>query len=154
MVEPETDFLLSILLDANKDLKVADQIIYNKLDLYAYDSEKRKFYQLLIGTDLFASNKDAIIVSGNTMQVNNINTKAMNEQLYRFINDEFGIDKMIYAIDENRKRELINLYKQTPREKRNQPVYVEKYKLTDDKKEQSPEEKLKSLFGDTLKIEE
>ena len=154
VVEPETDFLLSILLDANKDLKVADQIIYNKLDLYAYDSEKRKFYQLLIGTDLFASNKDAIIVSGNTMQVNNINTKAMNEQLYRFINDEFGIDKMIYAIDENRKRELINLYKQTPREKRNQPVYVEKYKLTDDKKEQSPEEKLKSLFGDTLKIEE
>ncbi len=154
VVEPETDFLLSILLDANKDLKVADQIIYNKLDLYAYDSEKRKFYQLLIGTDLFASNKDAIIVSGNTMQVNNINTKAMNEQLYRFINDEFGIDKMIYAIDENRKRELINLYKQTPKEKRNQPVYVEKYKLTDDKKEQSPEEKLKSLFGDTLKIEE
>ena len=154
VVEPETDFLLSILLDANKDLKVADQIIYNKLDLYASDSEKRKFYQLLIGTDLFASNKDAIIVSGNTMQVNNINTKAMNEQLYRFINDEFGIDKMIYAIDENRKRELINLYKQTPREKRNQPVYVEKYKLTDDKKEQSPEEKLKSLFGDTLKIEE
>ena len=154
VVEPETDFLLSILLDANKDLKVADQIIYNKLDLYAYDSEKRKFYQLLIGTDLFASNKDAIIVSGNTMQVNNINTKAMNEQLYRFINDEFGIDKMIYAIDENRKRELIALYKQTPREKRNQTVYVEKYKLTDDKKEQSPEEKLKSLFGDTLKIEE
>ena len=154
IVEPETDFLLSILLDANKDLKVADQIIYNKLDLYAYDSEKRKFYQLLIGTDLFASNKDAIIVSGNTMQVNNINTKAMNEQLYRFINDEFGIDKMIYAIDENRKRELISLYKQVPREKRNQPVYVEKYKLTDDKKEQSPEEKLKSLFGDTLKIEE
>ncbi len=154
VVEPETDFLLSILLDANKDLKVADQIIYNKLDLYAYDSEKRKFYQLLIGTDLFASNKDAIIVSGNTMQVNNINTKAMNEQLYRFINDEFGIDKMIYAIDENRKRELINLYKQTPKEKRNQPVYVEKYKFTDDKKEQSPEEKLKSLFGDTLKIEE
>ena len=63
-------------------------------------------------------------------------------------------EHVIYAIDENRKRELINLYKQTPREKRNQPVYVEKYKLTDDKKEQSPEEKLKSLFGDTLKIEE
>ena len=154
VVEPETDFLLSILLDANKDLKVADQIIYNKLDLYAYDSEKRKFYQLLIGTDLFASNKDAIIVSGNTMQVNNINTKAMNEQLYKFINDEFGIDKMIYAVDENRKRELIELYKQIPREKRNQPVYVEKYKLGGDRKEMSPEEKLKSLFGDTLKIEE
>ena len=154
VVEPETDFLLSILLDANKDLKVADQIIYNKLDLYAYDAEKRKFYQLLIGTKLFASNKDAIIVSGNPMQVNNINTKAMNEELYQFINNEFGIDKMVYAIDENKKRELIELYRQVPASKRNQPVYVEKYKIEKSETEKSPEEKLKSLFGDSLKIEE
>ncbi|MBO7676135.1 MAG: DNA polymerase III subunit gamma/tau, partial [Erysipelotrichaceae bacterium] len=114
VVEPENDLLLSILFDANKDLKVADQIIYNKLVLFQYEPEKRKFYQLLTGTELFASNKDAIIVCGNRMQADNINTNATNEELYRFINREFGIDKMIFAIDDKKKNELIELYKKTP----------------------------------------
>ena len=153
VVEPETEFLLAILLDANRDLKVADQIIYNKLDLYAYEPEKRKFYQMLIGTELFASNKDAIIICGNRSQANNINTKALNEELYRFINKEFGIDKMVYAVDQDKKNELIELYKKTPAEERNKPVYVEKYHF-DEVKEETPEEKLKDLFGDTLKVEE
>ena len=153
VVEPENDLLLSILLDANKDLKVADQIIYNKLVLFQYEPEKRKFYQLLTGTELFASNKDAIIVCGNRMQADNINTKATNEELYRFINREFGIDKMIFAIDDKKKSELIELYKKTPVEMRNRPVYIEKYKI-EEPKEESTEDKLRNIFGDSLKIEE
>ena len=153
VVEPENDLLLSILLDANRDLKIADQIIYNKLVLFQYEPDKRKFYQLLIGTELFASNKDAIIVCGKRMQADSINTKSTNEELYRFINKEFGIDKMIYAIDEKKKNELIELYKKTPAEMRNRPVYIEKYKI-EEKKEESTEDRLRSIFGDSLKIEE
>lgn len=153
VVDPDMDFLLTILLNANKDLKISDQIIYNKLDLYAYEPEKRKFYQLLIGTELFASNKDAIIVCGNRTQADNINTRSINEELYYFINKEFGIDKMVYAIDQVRKNELINMYKKTPVDRRNKPVYVEKYKI-EEKREATPEEKLKDLFGDVLKVEE
>ena len=153
VIEPENDLLLSILLDANKDLKIADQIIYNKLVLFQYEPDKRKFYQLLIGTELFASNKDAIIVCGKRMQADSINTKSTNEELYRFINREFGIDKMIYAIDEQKKKELIDLYKKTPAEMRNRPVYIEKYK-TEEKKEETTEDKLRNIFGDSLKIEE
>ena len=153
VVEPENDLLLAILLDANRDLKIADQIIYNKLVLFQYEPDKRKFYQLLIGTELFASNKDAIIVCGSRMQADSINTKAANEELYRFVNKEFGIDKMIYAIDKDKKEELINLYKQTPKEMRNRPVYIEKYKI-EEEKEETTEEKLRSIFGDSLKIEE
>lgn len=153
VVEPETDFLLSILLDANKDLKINDQIIYNKLDLFRYEPEKRKFYQLLIGTELFASNKDAIIVCGNKTQANNINTKSFNEELYQFINEEFGIDKMVYGIDNDKKNELISLYKSTPASKRNKPVYVEKYKL-EKQKELSEEEKLINIFGEGVRVEE
>ena len=153
VVEPDSEFLLALLLDANRDLKVADQIIYNKLDLYAYEPDKRKFYQLLIGTELFASNKDAIIVCGNRSQADSINTRAMNEDLYRFINREFGIDKMIYAIDQDRKKMLIERYKMTPPEMRNRPVYVEKYNI-EEKREATPEEKLKNLFGDVVKVEE
>lgn len=153
VVEPETDFLLSILLDANKDLKINDQIIYNKLDLFRYEPEKRKFYQLLIGTELFASNKDAIIVCGNKTQANNINTKSFNEELYQFINEEFGIDKMVYGIDNDKKNELISLYKNTPASKRNKPVYVEKYKI-EKQKELSEEEKLINIFGEGVRVEE
>ena len=153
IVDPDMGFLLAILLDANKDLKISDQIIYNKLDLYAYEPEKRKFYQLLIGTELFASNKDAIIICGNRTQADNINTVSLNKELYCFINKEFGIDKMVYAIDQVRKNELINMYKKTPVDRRNKPVYVEKYKI-EEKREATPEEKLKDLFGDVLKVEE
>lgn len=153
VVEPEMNFLLSILLDANKDLKINDQIIYNKLDLFLYEPDKRKFYQLLINTELFASNKDAIIVCGNRNQAADINTKSNNEELYRFLNEEFGIDKMVYGIDENQKRELIEMYKATPVEERNKPVYVEKYRI-EKTKESSPEDRLKDLFGDSVKIED
>ena len=152
VVEPEIDYLLAILLDANRDLKISDQIIYNKLDLYLYEPEKRKFYQMLVGTELFASNKDAIIVCGNKNQADNINTKNNNIELYQFINDEFGIDKMVYAIDTNTKNKLIEMYKKTPAQERNKPVYVEKYQLS--KKELSAEEKLVNLFGNDIKVEE
>ena len=149
--ELDLDFILKILLDANKDLKIADQIIYNKLDLYLYEPEKRKFYQLLIGTELFASNKDAIIVVGDRSQVDNINSEISNRELYSFLNNEFGIDKMIYAITADEKKSLIEKYKNTPASERNKPVYVEKYEL--EPKEKSKEEKLKDLFGDSLRIE-
>lgn len=149
----DKEFLLKILLDANKDLKINDQIIYNKLDLYKYEPEKRKFYQLLIGTELFACNKDAIIVVGSKAQIDNINIRMVNEELYNFINKEFGIDKMIYAISEEDKKELIEKYKNEPVEKRNKPVYVEKYTLEKDV-EDCPEDTLSLLFGDKVKIED
>ena len=155
VIETDMNYLLSLLLNANKDLKISDQIVYNKLDLYAYEPEKRKFYQMLIGTELFASNKDAIIISGNRSQADNINTLSANRDLYRFLNKEFGIDKMVYAIDQDKKRALIEMYKNTPIEVRRNPapVLVEKYNI-EEKKEKTPEEKLKDLFGDTLKVEE
>ena len=60
---------------------------------------------------------------------------------------------MVYAIDPDKKRRLIEMYKNTPREMRNRPVYVEKYNI-EEKRELTPEEKLKDLFGDVVKVEE
>ena len=153
IVELDKDFLLKILLDANRDLKINDQIIYNKLDLYQYEPDKRKFYQLLIGTELFACNKDAIIIVGNKTQADNINEKTFNEELYSFVNKEFGIDKMVYAISQDDKKELIERYKQEPTENRNKPVYVEKYTIKTTTQDY-PEDTLNLLFGDKVKVEE
>ena len=152
-VDLDKEFLLKILLDANRDLKINDQIIYNKLDLYQYEPDKRKFYQLLLGTELFACNKDAIIVVGSKSQADSINSRSTNEELYRFINLEFGIDKMVYAITDDEKKELIEKYKSAPTELRNKPVYVEKYTLKQSKQD-CPEDTLNLLFGDIVKVEE
>ena len=145
--------MLAILLDANKDLKISDQIIYNKLDLYQFETDKRKYYQLLIGTELFACNKDAIIVCGSKSQADNINDSNNNKELYKFINDEFGIDKMIFAIDDVQKQNLINRYKSEPIENRNKPVYVEKYTI-EVEEDQGMENTISDIFGDKLKVEE
>lgn len=150
--EIDQDFILKLLLAANRDSRIADLIIYNKLDLYLYEPEKRKFYQLLIGTELLASSKDAMIVVGDKKQVDSINEENNNKELYKFVNEEFGIDKMIYAITNEQKDKLITRYKATPISERNKPVYVEKYQLAP--KEKTKEEKLRELFGDNLKIEE
>lgn len=152
-VETDKSLLLRILLDASRDLKISDQIIYNRLDLYRYEADKRKFYQLLIGTELFASNKDAIIIVGNRSQADNINARSNNEDLYRFLNEEFGMDKMVFAIDTEEKNELVSMYRQTPPEERNKPVYIEKY-VTEKTTSETKEEKLFSVFGDALKVEE
>ena len=151
--EIDKDFLLRILLDANRDLKINDMIIYNKLDLYQYEPEKRKFYQLLMGTDMFACNKDAIIIVGNKTQADNINSEKMNKELYAFVNSEFGIDKMVYAITEEEKKELIDRYKKEPVESRNKPVFVEKY-IIEKPQTKCPEDTLNMLFGDIVKVEE
>ena len=151
--EISEDYLLAILLDANKDFKISDQIIYNKLDLYQFETDKRKFYQLLIGTELFACNKDAIIVCGSKTQSENINDLNNNKSLYKFINEEFGIDKMIYAIDDTQKQSLINRYKKEPVENRNKSVYVEKYVL-EFEEETDIEDTMSDIFGDKLKVEE
>ncbi len=153
IIATDSDFLLALLLNASRDFKISDQIIYNKLDLYAYDAEQRKFYQALVGTELFASNRDAIIISGTRSQADNINTLSVNRDLYRFINREFGIDKMIYAIDPEKKKQLIEMYKKTPADQRNRSVYVERYQI-EKKREKTTEEKLKDLFGDAVKVEE
>ena len=153
IVNPDLEFLLKVLLDASKDLKINDQIIYNKLDLYQYEPDKRKFYQLLIGTELFACNKDAIIIVGNQSQVDTLNSESINKELYSFINDEFGIDKMVFAITQDDKKALIDMYKAEPIENRNKPVYVEKYTI-EAKKQSCPEDTLNMLFGDIVKVEE
>ena len=141
------------MLDANKDLKINDQIIYNKLDLFQYEPDKRKFYQNLIETELFASNKDATIIVGNKSQADSINDEEFNRELFAFINKEFGINKMVFAISNEEKKELIEKYKAEPIESRNKPVYVEKY-VIDEVEDNTQENTLNLLFGDKVKVEE
>ena len=91
----DIEYLAALLLTANKNEKVSDSIIYNRLEMYRLDPDKRKFYELLRNTDLFASGKDVIIVTGPKLYIDKINATENRNELYRFIMEEFGLVKVI-----------------------------------------------------------
>ncbi len=146
----DLNYLAGLLLNATKDSKINDQIIYNRLDIYKFEADKRKFYELLKGTNLFASGKDVIIITGEKMKVNNINSKQTRSELYEFVLNEFGIDKVIYAIEESQRSQLVSLYKDLVRQKDYVKPEVIKPVI---KKELTNEEKVKQLF-DNVRVEE
>ena len=136
-------YLASLLLNATKNEKISDAIIFNRLDMYKFEPDKRKFYELLKGVELFASGKDAIIVVADKLQANNINSREIKEELYRFVVEEFGIDKLIFAIEKNQKEELVSLYRKIIKDKNVTYPHVEKPIIV---KEKTKEEKIKELF--------
>ncbi|MDO4198052.1 MAG: DNA polymerase III subunit gamma/tau [Erysipelotrichaceae bacterium] len=153
LVDVNDDLILNILFNASRDIKINDQIIYNRMVMYELDEVKRKYYQLLNGTELYAASKDAIIILSDSLKKNQINTLSVNKDLYRFISTELGIDKMIYAIDNEDKNRIIDLYRKTPVEERNRALVIDKYDLSE-KKEETKEDLLDGLFGNLLKVEE
>ena len=143
-------YLAGLLLTANKNDKISDSIIYNRLDMYKFEPDKRKFYELLKDTKLFASGKDVIIVVGPKLAINNINSREMKNDLYQFLLEELGIDKVVYGIYEEQQAELVSLYKKIAKEKDYVRPIVKKPVI---QKELTNEEKVKQLF-DNVRIEE
>lgn len=146
----DLNYLASLLLSATKEAKINDEIIYNRLDVYRFEADKRKFYEILKDTSLFASGSDFIVIVGDTLKVNSINSKLMKEELYNFINEEFGIDKVIIGLDKNNLEEVKQLYK----ELRNQKEYIKPEVVKPHvEKQLTNEEKALELFPN-LKVNE
>ena len=146
----DIEYLAALLLTANKNEKVSDSIIYNRLEMYRLDPDKRKFYELLRNTDLFASGKDVIIVTGPKLYIDNINATENRNELYRFIMEEFGLDKVIYGVEDNKCKELITIYKNLMANKNSKAPIVQKPII---EKEITNEEKAKLLF-DNVRVED
>lgn len=150
-IDTDPLFLLSIVLEANKDEKLQDIAIYHNLSEYGNNPDTRKYFNLLKGTEIMASSKDAIIfVARNDMQMEDINDLENNKELYYFLKKEYQIDKMIYGINETIKDQLFNMY-------RNKSSYnITKCHITrydEVNTEETFESKLKGIFGD-IRIEE
>ena len=146
----DIEYLAALLLTANKNEKVSDSIIYNRLEMYKLDPDKRKFYELLRNTDLFASGKDVIIVTGPKLYIDNINATENRNELYRFFMEEFGLDKVIYGVENDKCAELISIYKSLMANKDSKTPMVEKPVI---EKEITNEEKAKLLF-DNVRVED
>lgn len=146
----DIEYLAALLLTANKNEKVSDSIIYNRLEMYKLDPDKRKFYELLRNTDLFASGKDVIIVTGPKLYIDNINATENRNELYQFFMEEFGLDKVIYGVEDNKRGELISIYKNLMANKDSKSPIVQKPVI---EKEMTNEDKAKLLF-DNVRVED
>lgn len=146
IIGEENNYIAALLLGASKSEKINDAIIFNKLDLYKNEVDKRKYYELLNKAEHFASNKDAIIIfTENDAQANNINSPEIKKELYSFIMNEFNINKVIVAANKDNKKDIVNLYRELAKEKSNEMPTIEKPAI---KKARTNEEKLKELFGE------
>ena len=152
MVDTNKEFLLSILKRATKEYKNSDLKIYHHLIDYNNSSDSRKFFNMLKGSEIFASADDAIIFKcPNNYQKDNINDLASNKELYEFIYNEFNIDKMVYAINDDDKEKLIGMYRHLASYDLD-GYKVNKYPHT---KKDKIEDKLIDLFGkETVEIKE
>ena len=146
VIGEDNNYIAALLLGASKSEKINDAIIFNKLDLYKNEVDKRKYYELLNKAEHFASNKDAIIIfTENDAQANNINSPEIRKELYSFIMNEFNINKVIVATNKDNKKDIVNLYRELAKEKSNEMPTIEKPEI---KKARTNEEKLKELFGE------
>ena len=137
-------FIANLLAFATKESKINDAVIYNRLELFKFEADKRKFYELLNGTELFASTSDAVIISAPKVLADSINEEETNRGLFEFINKEMGINKMVYAFNSDDKNTLISLYKNLSAEEKQTKPEIKKYEL---KKPETTEDKLKEWFG-------
>lgn len=144
--------LLSILKRAERQYKLQDVKIYQRLNDYEFDSENRRYALMLKNSEIFASAADAIIFKHlETCKKQQINDCQNNKGLYFFLKREFAIDKMPFCIDEKECLELIRLFKA----KRTKAAAgkIEKYAAEENDVKDLPS-LLKETFGDLLKVED
>ena len=140
----DIDALARILMTATKEEKEKDFIIYNRLELYKFDPQKRRFYDLLSRTKFFASTPDALVVEAPRDVALSINEPDTNRSLFKFTHNEFGIDKVVIAFGQDIKDELIQKFKNYQGNKNYEPVQVKKYEI---EKEKTDQEKIDEVFG-------
>ena len=140
----DIDSIAKLLVKATKAEKEKDSIVYNRLELYKFDPKKRRFYDLLSRTKLYASCPEALLVMGPRDVALSINELDTNKALYKFINSEFGIDKVVIAFNQEIKDALLQKYNYYRGNNEYEPVKVKKYEF---EKEKTQEEKIEEVFG-------
>ena len=154
-VEFDDEQLLPVMCNATKDEKLKTETqLYGNLANYAFSSN-RKYYNALKETGIFATNEDFIIFEKGDYNSKEINESSFNYQLYFFLKEEMGIDKMCYFADEERKNKLISYFVKNKERGKTLQVSIPKYQEDSfDSSHNSVEDRLKNLFGDKVNIED
>ena len=140
----DIDTIAKLLCIATKEEKITDSIVYNTLKMYEFDTQYRRYYELLSKTTLFASCREALIIKAPRDIASAINDDEINRGIYEFFLHKHGLDKMAIAFDQNISKQIIdrfNYFSKTPHD----PVFIKKHEL---KKEKTQDEKIDEVFGE------
>ena len=134
-------YYLGIILKAEKAEKTsAEEKIYPTLPDYTYDEKRRKFYLALKDTKIFGSTSDFILFNADDITKTEINDPAFNRELYFFLKEECGVDKMCAAVGPAETKKLIEMYRTRDQYPEALDIKVERYQ---------PEKEAKASVADT-----
>lgn len=152
--EYDEDFLLGLLVKCDKVNKSNDLQTFSQLHGMMDDLENIRYIKTLIDSKIMASGPDCIILGVRMDAIANmINDDKMNKALYAFINHKLNINKMIYALSNDKFAQLVESFKQRSKDHTLPPKSeVKFYDLAQEEHEESNEEKLVNLFGDMIDI--
>ncbi|MEG0314208.1 MAG: DNA polymerase III subunit gamma/tau [Erysipelotrichaceae bacterium] len=158
LVDLTTDYVVQLLVGANKGFKNECQTGFNHIKDYFFDPEWAKCANPLRSAKIVGCGVNYLILSVNNQSIaNEINNLEANDQLVKFTELLFGSIKKIFAISDEQSKASINLFKELAGNKQ-LPSALE-IKVNTLKEtivlEKTPLEEAKDLFGvDNLKIEE
>lgn len=145
-----TEFILSLLVSANKETKENDKNSWNQLENKSRDLSCAKCATILKSTMIVASGEDFVVVtSDTTAEANQINDLQLNQELHFFIKEQLELDKMIYAVGKENFIEITQEFKERMSRNNLPPsAQITKYKkVVTKEKKKTTEEKLIDLFG-------
>lgn len=145
-----TEFILSLLVSANKETKENDKNSWYQLENKSRDLSCAKCATILKSTMIVASGEDFVVVtSDTTAEANQINDLQLNQELHFFIKEQLELDKMIYAVGKENFVEITQEFKERMNRNDLPPsAQITKYKkVVTKEKKKTTEEKLIDLFG-------
>lgn len=151
-----------ILLTASKDEKEKDEkLLSQKLEEFAYEIDYRPYYTTLKDVEILGSSRDFIVFMGEKISNFRINEQVFNRELYFFLKDKIGIDKMSYIVSKNKINTHITPAFLKARENHDDSYVVKRYQRESETAIEveetlalNKEEKLLGLFGDALIMED
>ncbi len=140
--------IVSILLLCNKEEKNIDLEKIDQLQNIV-GLEYAKMKSFLKEVNIAASGKDAILLTTKqSYMANRMNQEKENKELYFFLKSQLQIDKMPFVITNEIFTDATKSFVEMRRNNQlPSPYQIEKY-VDEEEKEESPEDKIKSLFGE------
>ncbi len=153
--ELSIDEILTLLVQCQKAIKYEDDEKFNKIHSL-FDMESKKYTALLEETRIVASGPNCVVlVTDSKVLANRMNEPKMNQELYQFVRETLGIDKMLYiATNDTMKDATLKFIELKKLGNLPQPKSIVRYTI-EKPQEVSTEDKVKAMFNpEILEIEE
>jgi DNA polymerase-3 subunit gamma/tau len=151
----DENFLLSLLVGADKNSRKADEEQYSNLPLYENSLEFGKFATSLKGTNLIASAEQYLLVQAkNQMKANLINRLQKDEGYEILTGKMLSKKKKVFAVAPDKRQKLIETFKQRSKEGTLPAPAKFDEMQKQEVKEQSTPDYLKTLFSDLQVVDD